>query len=189
MITAPERSAARDAALAALLPTITAQGWTRSALRAALGETAPRHFPGGVEDAVEAYLDWMDRRMVDAAAEALRDKSLTKRVRGLIGARLHVAAAHKQVVRRTLAFLAMPRHAPLSARCFARTLDTIWHAAGDRSADFSWYTKRATLAAVYGTTLLFWLHGDTTEESALEFLDRRLAGAARIGKLRARLAG
>ena len=44
---------------------------------------------------------------------------------------------------------------PLSA-CTARTVDAIWHAAGDRSADFSWYTKRAILAAVYTATVLYW---------------------------------
>ena len=33
----------------------------------------------------------------------------------------------------------------------------MWRAAGDRSADFSFYTKRATLAAVYSSTSLFQL--------------------------------
>ncbi len=43
----------------------------------------------------------------------------------------------------------------------ARTVDAIWHAAGDRSADWSWYSKRAILAGVYGATLLFWLRDDS----------------------------
>ncbi len=67
-------------------------------------------------------------------------------------------------------------------------MDAIWHAAGDRAADFSWYTKRATLAGVYTATLLFWLR-DTSEEDAdtLAFLDRRLAGVGKIGAVRRRL--
>ena len=66
-------------------------------------------------------------------------------------------------------------------------MDAIWHAAGDRSADFSWYTKRAILAAVYSATVLYWLR-DTSEDDAatLAFLDRRLAGIGRIGRLRGR---
>ena len=69
-------------------------------------------------------------------------------------------------------------------------MDAIWHAAGDRSADFSWYTKRAILAAVYSATVLYWLR-DTSEDDAatLAFLDRRLAGVGRIGRLRRRADG
>ena len=76
-------------------------------------------------------------------------------------------------------------HARQAAACTARMVDAIWHAAGDRSADFSWYTKRAILAAVYTTTLFYWLR-DTSEDdvATLAFLDRRLAGIGRIGKLR-----
>jgi ubiquinone biosynthesis protein COQ9 len=71
--------------------------------------------------------------------------------------------------------------------CTARTVDAIWHAAGDRSADFSWYTKRAILAGVYGATVLYWLRGSGEDDAAtLGFLDRRLAGVARIGAARRR---
>jgi ubiquinone biosynthesis protein COQ9 len=66
-------------------------------------------------------------------------------------------------------------------------VDAIWHAAGDRSADFSWYTKRAILAAVYSATVLYWLRDASEEDEAtLAFLDRRLAGVGRIGRLRGR---
>jgi hypothetical protein len=50
--------------------------------------------------------------------------------------------------------LAWPGNAALAARCIGRTIDALWHAAGDRAADFSWYTKRATLAGVYAATPL-----------------------------------
>jgi ubiquinone biosynthesis protein COQ9 len=84
--------------------------------------------------------------------------------------------------------LALPMNARVAAACSARTVDSIWYAAGDESADFSWCTKRAILTGVYGTTLLYWLR-DGSEDGAdtLAFLDRRLAGVGRIGKLRGRL--
>jgi ubiquinone biosynthesis protein COQ9 len=57
----------------------------------------------------------------------------------------------------------------------------MWYAAGDKSADFSWYTRRATLAAIYGTTLAFWLRDPSPDlAKTLEFLDRRLADHARL---------
>ena len=63
-------------------------------------------------------------------------------------------------------------------------------AAGDRSADFSWYTKRAILTAIYSTTVLFWLRdGSEGDAATLAFLDRRLAGVGRIGRIRQRADG
>jgi ubiquinone biosynthesis protein COQ9 len=121
---------------------------------------------------------------------------LTARVRAVIALRLAQNRPHREAVRRAVSVLALPMHARQAAGCTARTVDAIWHAAGDRSADFSWYTKRALLAAVYGTTLLFWLRdgrgdggGDAVggnDAATLAFLDRRLAGIGRVGKLRGR---
>jgi ubiquinone biosynthesis protein COQ9 len=82
----------------------------------------------------------------------------------------------------------MPWNAPIAARSLARSVSAIWYAAGDKSADFSWYTRRATLAAIYSATLAFWLSGRADGlESALDFLDRRLADHARFQKGLSRL--
>jgi ubiquinone biosynthesis protein COQ9 len=83
--------------------------------------------------------------------------------------------------------LSLPGNARLAAVCTTRTVDSIWHAAGDQSADFSWYTKRAILTAIYAATVLFWLRDGSDDDAAtLAFLDRRLAGVARIGSVRRR---
>ena len=113
-------------------------------------------FPGGATDMVEAFVDIADRRMVDEAGDlsALRTPA---RVRALLATRFRLFREHREAIRRAAGVLALPRHAALAARCTARTVDAMWFAAGDTSADFSWYTKRATLAAVYSATLLYWL--------------------------------
>jgi len=111
-------------------------------------------------------------------------------VRAVIALRLARNRPHKEAVRRALSVLALPANARKGVACTARTVDAIWHAAGDRSADFSWYTKRAILTGVYVATLLFWLR-DSSEDDAdtLAFLDRRLAGVGRIGRMRRRIEG
>lgn len=185
MIAPPERSDARDAAIEAVLPHVAVHGWSRAALCRAVGEDAVRLFPGGAPDLVEAYIDLMDRRMVAQAAEALAEARLSQRVRILIATRLRLSEGQKPAVRRAALLLTMPQHAVLAARCTARTVDAIWHAAGDKSADFAWYTKRAILAGVYTSTLFYWMNETATQAAALDFLDRRLAGVARIAKFRA----
>jgi ubiquinone biosynthesis protein COQ9 len=189
----PERSAERDAAIAAFLPHVAFDGWTVRAVRAGLAdvgaapEDAALLFPGGAADMIEAFCDWADRKMEDGAAALPPEMRLSERVRAVVALRLAQNRPYKEAVRRALAWLALPQHARLAARCTARTVDAIWHASGDRSADFSWYTKRAILTGVYTSTVLYWLRDVGEDDAAtLAFLDRRLAGVALIGRTRRR---
>lgn len=181
-----------DKIIPALLPNVPFDGWTRRALRTALislgrsPEDAVLLFPGGAAEMIEAYSRWADRDMEKAAKEAdLAAFRLPARVRAIIALRFERNRPYKEAIRRALAILALPRNLTFSARLTARTVDSIWHAAGDRSADFSWYTKRAILAAAYKATLLYWLTDDSPDDAdTIAFLDRRLADIARIGKMR-----
>ena len=52
----------------------------------------------------------------------------------------------------------------------------------------NWYTKRATLSAVYGSTVLYWLGDETPGHSATwEFLDRRIDNVMQIEKAKAQV--
>jgi ubiquinone biosynthesis protein COQ9 len=192
MIAPPERMPERDAAILGMLPHVPFDGWTKRALRAGVrdaglpADEADLLFPLGTVDMIETYCDLADRRMEEAAT-ALPETRLPARVRAVIALRLEQNRPYKEAIRRALAVLSLPRNARAAAACTARTVDAIWHAAGDRSADFSWYTKRAILAAVYTATVLYWLR-DTSEDDAatLAFLDRRLAGIGRVGRVRRR---
>lgn len=193
----PERLPERDAAILAVLPRIADSGWTMAALRAALeaqGQDpleADLLFPGGAADMVAVFIDLADREMAAIAdLPGFRDQGMTRRVRALVAGRLAWLGPHRAAVRRAAALLALPCHAGLAATSLARTVDAIWALAGDTSTDFSRYSRRATLAAVYGATLLYWLRDHSEDATAtLAFLDRRLAGVGRIGRLRARAAG
>ena len=185
-----ERSPDRDAALRAMLPHVANHGWRQAALVAAGVHRldAELLFPGGTPDLLEAWCDLSDRDMEAAAiAQGVAGQRLSQRVRTLISLRLANAGPHKDAARRAMGLFARPSYAPLAASCTARSVDAIWHAAGETSADFSWYTKRAILGGVWTSTLLFWLAND--DDATLAFLDRRLAGVAQIGKLRGRVEG
>jgi ubiquinone biosynthesis protein COQ9 len=194
MIVPPERSDERDAAIDALLPNVPFDGWTYRALRAGLAASRgdPRDaevlFPGGTADMIAAYCDLADRRMEDGAgALGLDAMRMPARIRALIALRLDQNRPHKEATRRALAALALPGNARTAALCTARTVDAMWHAAGDHSVDISWYTKRAILTGVYTATVLYWLRDASEDDIAtLAFLDRRLADVGRITQLRRR---
>jgi len=163
----------------------------REALRS-IGQSpddAPLLFPGGPGEMIEAFFALGDARMeAEAVAADLAAYRVPARVRAIIAIWLEQNRGHREAIRRALSWLSVPTHAPRAARITAATADAIWHAAGDKSADFSWYTKRGILAAVVSATLLYWLNDHSEDDEAtLRFLDRRLAGVARIGGLRKRV--
>ena len=190
MSTDPER----DAVIDAMLPNVPFDGWTLKSVRAALSaldqhpDDAPLMFPGGPGEMIEAFCSLADERMEQtASATNLSDLNTAARIHAIIATRLEQNRPHREAIRRALSWLAIPTNTPLALRITANTVNAIWHTAGDTAADTSWYTKRATLAAIYTPTLLYWLHNpadDNTE--TLAFLDRRLTNARQLGKLRAR---
>ena len=60
--------------------------------------------------------------------------------------------------------------------------DEIWYLAGDTSVDTSWYTKRASLAALYASSELF-MTTDTSKDfrDTEEFVERRLEDIQNLG--------
>jgi ubiquinone biosynthesis protein COQ9 len=92
-------------------------------------------------------------------------------------------------VRRALALSPHPAFAGPVLKNWYTVVDAIWRAAGDRSVDFNFYTKRGLLAAVYGATVLFWLD-DRSEGCAATwaFLDRRIENVMQVPKIQARIA-
>lgn len=176
---------ARDAAIRAMLPFVPDSGWTLQTLRSAAGENAELLFPGGPAEMVEAHSDLGDR-MMEESGRSIAETRVSRRVRALILLRLEQAEPDRDAVRRGLSVLSMPGHRGAAVRSLARTLDTIWHAAGDQSADMSWYSKRFLLAGVYSSTLLYWLKRGSGADTE-NFLDRQLAMVARLGGIRRRI--
>lgn len=185
----PDR-ARREAAIGAILPLVPRGGWTRRTIAAGVAaaglpeDEAALLFPRGVTSAIEAWAGLTDRQM-PAAAGDVADLRIPARVRALVAARLRLIAPHKEAARRAVSALALPWNTTAGLRIAARTADAIWRAAGDTSDDLSRYTRRATLAAIHGATMAYWLRDDAPDIGpALDFLDRRLAGLARFQRCR-----
>lgn len=141
------------------------------------------HFPQGGAGLAAAYHRQGDaalaRWMESAAPGRIRD-----RIAGAIWQRLNLA--DPELVRAGAAVLALPANAALGARLMWDTADTIWTGLGDSSQDVSWWTKRATLASVWGAVVLYWL-GDLSEGHAdtRAFIDRRIEDVMRFEKFKA----
>jgi ubiquinone biosynthesis protein COQ9 len=184
----------KDAILAAALPNVAFDGWTRKLLLAAGADAGQepamvlRAFPRGPIDLLEHFIADADRRMLEGLeALDLPGMKIRQRIATAIRLRLEQQAGNKEAIRRALGLMAQPAYGAVALGSLYRTVDAIWYACGDQSTDFNYYTKRALLAGVYSATLIYWLedrsegHGDTWE-----FLDRRIADVMRIQGLRGR---
>jgi len=193
----PSLDADQAAAIDAMLPYVPQFGWTERAVRMSLldagqdGSEAAFRFPGGAAEMIETFFGLALRRAIaKAEPEIAGEMRLGKRVRGVVKALLDELSLNQDATRRAIAWLILPRQARVTARMLAALVDGIWHAAGDQSADFSWYTKRASLVGIMLPTLLFWLNDfEADNEATLAFFDRRLADLARVGRARTRMQG
>lgn len=183
-----ERDAVRDTALRKLAAVAGQRGWSVQVLRDVAGPEADLLFPGGPVEMVEAWSDLCDREMVVVMQETAEPR-LSQRVRQALLLRLPVDQAMRAGARSGFATLATPCARGALRRSMMRTVNAIWQAAQDESSGMTYVTKRLTLGAVYGATLLYWLARGQDEAALAAFIDRRLAGVLRLGQLRARLSG
>ena len=172
----------------AMLPHVLFDGWTRKAMIAAaadLGEdisTFDLAFPDGALDLITLFIETADDRM---EAELVKRDVLTLKIRDRITLavrlRLEMYAENKEAVRRAANILALPQNMVRATKLTAATVSRMWYATGDSSTDFNWYSKRLTLSAVYGATLLYWL-ADKSEDhvKTWEFLDRRIENVMQV---------
>ena len=62
-----------------------------------------------------------------------------------------------------LKFLLRPGNLLMSIKMLHENSDFIWNLAGDKSNDFSFYSKRGLLSIVYLATLIYWLNDKSTK--------------------------
>ena len=183
--------------LNAALMHVPFDGWSDAALAAGAADAGVEQhlvsalFPRGAIDAIALHSRLADTEMV-AAFHALPEapQKIHLAIRALVLLRLELANQNKDAVRRALTMLALPAHAKLLAELLYETVDAMWRAAGNTDTGFSFYTRRATLAAVYSATLLAWLADNSGDMGkTVAFLDRRLANLAAMPRATAPLRG
>lgn len=168
-------------------------GWTSKAVDSAAAQLgvdpvrARLAVPKGQAAMIDLYIQEVDRALeAGFTSERMKGLKIREKIRSLIWKRLEIMGPAREAVRSALAILAMPPNIPRALRISWRSVDLMWRMAGDTSTDFNHYTKRVTLGAVYGSTLLVWLddQGEAWADTAA-FLDRRIDDVMRFEKFKA----
>jgi ubiquinone biosynthesis protein COQ9 len=172
-------------------------GWTKKAVHSAAMQLgieptqARLAMPKTHTGMIDIYIQQVDRALETwFTPKRVKGMKIRERIRALVWRRLEIMGPAREAIRRALAILAMPQNVPLGLRIVWRSADLMWRIAGDTSTDFNHYTKRMTLGAVYGSTLLVWLDDQSEGWSdTAAFLDRRIDDVMKFEKFKAEWRG
>ncbi len=188
--TAQNATTLRDRVIKYALPLVSEHGWHWSVIEEGANKAGVQSdivqslFPAGVSDAVAHFSDYMDRTMLTALRNVPYDALRVRdRIRTAVVTRLTCYKDHKEVVRHTIAFWALPVHVIQGQRVLWRSSDRIWNWAGDTATDYTKQTKRASLASILLGTTMVWIT-DESQDNLLTttFLDRRIQNVMEIGR-------
>ena len=143
-------------------------------------------FKNGSIDFIEIFSEIIDLEVKEKYdLLEFKPERVSEKIKKIIMIRLNLCQKYKEAVRTSISLTAMPINAKISLKILYKTCNSMWRIAGDKSTDFSFYTRRISLAAVYTPTLLFWLNDNSNDNVETEFfLDRRLKGINKISRLK-----
>lgn len=170
------------------LKLVPARGWSRPMTHAAAraaglsAAEADLLLPNGPRDLAAL----LSRRHDAAALAALADPQPLKirdRIRAAVLARLDVALAEGEALRRWAGFLALPMTLPLALRLVWESADSLWRWAGDTATDENHYSKRAILAGILVSTHAIALRSG--RDAAVAYLEDRIQNVMDFEKWKA----
>ena len=143
-------------------------------------------FKNGAIDFIDVFSEIIDVEVKNNYNNLeTKPQRIPEKIKKIILMRLSLCNKYKEAVRSSLSITALPNNSKRSIKILYRTCNNIWRMSGDKSTDFSFYTKRISLGAVYTPTLLFWLNDSSIDEENTEyFLDRRLNDISKISNFK-----
>ncbi|HVY13082.1 MAG TPA: COQ9 family protein, partial [Alphaproteobacteria bacterium] len=147
--------------------------------------TYKAYFAAGLADFTREFHLWVDEGM-QAALEKQGDfesSKIREKIFRAVMARFNVMLPYRGAVARLMSRQLLPWNGPEGLAGLGHAADAMWKAAGDRSTDYNYYTKRLLLSGVYAATLRKWLKDESEGQSETQaFLRRRIENVLKIGQ-------
>lgn len=183
----------REQLIKAALPFFEEKGWTMAALQDCCTseklELKDYHalFPEGIDGIITFIHEDMTQRMLSALEKIdLEPLKIKDRVTLAVMTRFKLMTPYQK------AFYAgrkdIIKRISLASKTLFTIADAIWYGIGDTSTDFSYYTKRLSLATIYGATFSYWLSDNSKDFiNTSMFLERRVEDLSIIPKTKNKL--
>ena len=188
------RTLIREKIIQATLDYIPAEDWSNQALyhgaRDAGYDTVTMRdlFPNGIQDLILQWSDDIDRQTLETMTteDYQACQNTADRIGYLLYQRLQLLEPNREAIRKLLAYLLLPLNTQLGLRLVGAAVDSLWYAVGDKSTDFSYYSKRASVASILMLATVYWLNSYSGSETKL-FIARTIQAVMVAGKIRRRL--
>jgi len=182
----------KDRLILAALGHVPFDGWSLGALRRGASESGLDEgevellFPYGRRQVIEHFADLADRYLVeDLDCTDIGSLRIRERIAAVVRTRLERWTPHREALRQAVGLSLLPGGMKDTLGNLFKTVDIMWKAAGDRSTDYNYYSKRGLLAGVYSSTVLFWLNDRSSNCSETwAFLDRRIEDVMKLGHVK-----
>ncbi len=165
-------------------------GWTKNLLKKLINSKIKSYdlgylFPNGYSDLLSLALNEINKSLENKISKInIINFSISKRMKKILQTRLEILDADKIFYRKTFNHLLLPNKSKLMKRNLYKSVDKMWYLAGDNSTDFSFYTKRLILAAIYTNALFVFFNKDIKEASIN--IDKNLEKISKIPKIKER---
>ena len=141
-------------------------------------------FNNSLINIIQEFNIYLDNEMKENFKKSKsKNLRIPDKIKSQIILRLKAANKFKEAVRISLGMMALPKNSKIALNMLYKTCDIIWRDCGDKSTDFSFYTKRLILSGVYSSTLSLWLN-ESDFAKVEDFLQRRLNNVSNFGKIK-----
>ena len=141
-------------------------------------------FNNSLTHIIQDFNIYLDNEMKESFKKSKsKNFRIPDKIKSQILLRLKAASKFKEAVKISLGMMALPKNSKIAITMLYRTCDVIWRDCGDKSTDFSFYTKRLILSGVYSSTLSYWLN-ESDFAKVEDFLQRRLDNVSNFGKIK-----
>ncbi len=132
-------------------------------------------FPHGTESLIAEYQSYLCDQLSAAIQSGLpRDCGTTDKIRWMIRTHFQHIIRYSEAERTLVSVLHTPSVAFSAPQFIGKLTDIIWRAAGDKSTDMNYYSKRISLGILYSTTRVYWQTSNSDINNIMDFFNDRL---------------
>ena len=165
-------------------------GWSNDLLKKLLSNKVQSSdlnyfFPNGYTDILNLALMEINNNMENKIKKTnIINFSVSKRIKKILLIRLEILNEDKNFYKKTFNHLLLPQNSKIMKKNLYYSIDNMWYLAGDNSTDFSFYTKRLSLAVIYTNAVFIFFNKDI-EDASLN-IDKNLERISKIPKIKKR---
>lgn len=139
-------------------------------------------------EALRLFFQGLNEEMLKFTQQPLwKDLKTTAKIKHLLLERYRLFTQNQGLIKKIIVFLKKPTNWGQNLRIGYQTVNTMWYACGDTATDFNFYTKRALLGFVHGSTLKVWEKNPEDFAAIEQSLDQNLEKVLKIGKVKSKV--